>query len=143
MVETTETFFASLALDGSTPLTGYAKDLTDTGTGTITDNDTATFNFDDVTVNETAGTLTFTVSLSNPIDTVAKVNLTYGGGAATGGGADYDSTSDQLTFGSNSTTAQTVTVAINDDNLVEAAETFIAVADLGCFHATDRPYAMI
>ncbi len=52
LVEATETFVASLALDATTPLTGYAKDLTDTGIGTITDNDTATFSIDDVQVNE-------------------------------------------------------------------------------------------
>ncbi len=33
LVEATETFVASLTLDESTSLTGYAKDLTDTATG--------------------------------------------------------------------------------------------------------------
>jgi hypothetical protein len=66
IVEATESFLASLALDATTPLTGYSTTLSDTGTGTITDNDTATFTINDVTVNEAAGTLTFTVSLSTP-----------------------------------------------------------------------------
>src|SRR5205085_2350404 len=86
IVETLETFTASLSLDASTPLTGYSKDLSDTGTGTILDNDTATFTIDDVTVNESAGTMTFTVSLSNPIATVAKVNVGYADVTATGSG---------------------------------------------------------
>jgi hypothetical protein len=126
IVEATESFLASLALDATTPLTGYSTTLSDTGTGTITDNDTATFTINDVTVNEAAGTLTFTVSLSTPIDTVAKVNVSYGGGTAAGGGTDYDSASDPVTFAANSTTAQTVTVAITDDNIVEATESFLA-----------------
>ncbi len=126
LVEASETFVASLALDASTPLIGYGKDLTDTGIGTIADNDTATFSINDVTVNEVAGTLTYAVSLSNPVDTAVKVNVNYGGGTATGGGTDYDSTIDQVTFAANSTVPQTVTVAIANDNLVEASETFVA-----------------
>ena len=55
IVEATETFTASLST--ATALGGRSVDLTDTGTGTITDNDTATFTIDDVTVNEAAGTL--------------------------------------------------------------------------------------
>ncbi len=77
-------------------------------------------------MDEAADTLTFTVSLSQPIDTAATLNVNYGGGTATGGGTDYDSTSDQVRFAANSTTAQTVTFAINNDDLVEATETFVA-----------------
>jgi hypothetical protein len=125
LVEATETLTASLALTAALA-GGRLSNTTDTGTGTITDNDTATFTINDVTVNEAAGTLTFTVSLSTPIDTMAKVNVSYGGGTAAGGGTDYDSASDPVTFAANSTTAQTVTVAITDDNIVEATESFLA-----------------
>jgi VCBS repeat-containing protein len=124
LVEAAETFLASL--DTATALGGRSVDLSDTATGTITDNDTGTFTINDVTVNEGAGTATFTVSLSNPIDTDVNVDVNYGGGSATGGGVDYDSSTDSLTFAAGSTAAQTVTVAINDDNIVEATETFLA-----------------
>ena len=57
IVEATETFTASLST--ATALGGRSVALTDTATGTITDNDTATFTIDDVTVDEAAGTLVF------------------------------------------------------------------------------------
>src|SRR5205085_184289 len=85
---------------------------------------------DDVTVNESAGTMTFTVSLSNPIATVAKVNVGYADGTATGSGTDYYSATDQVTFAANRTTAQTVTVAVTNDNIVETLETFTASLSL-------------
>src|SRR5205085_2727772 len=75
IVEALEKFRASLALDSTTPLTGYSTATTDTADGTITDNDTATFTIDDVTVNEGSGTMTLTVSLFNPIDVRRKVKV--------------------------------------------------------------------
>ncbi|NQV27242.1 MAG: hypothetical protein HQ518_23080, partial [Rhodopirellula sp.] len=126
IVEQTETFTTSLAISTATPVGARSVVTADTGTGTINDNDTATFTINDVTVNENAGTATFTVSLSNPIDTAATVNVSYAGGTATGSGTDYDSTTDQVTFAANSTTVKQVTVAITNDNQVELTETFIA-----------------
>ncbi|MFM9960443.1 MAG: beta-propeller fold lactonase family protein, partial [Planctomycetaceae bacterium] len=123
-VEASETLTASLALDGTTPLTGRSSNLSDTGTGTITDNDTATFTIDDVTKNETDGTMTFTVSLSNPIDTTATVNVSFADVTTSAG--DFAHTTQQVTFAANSTTAQLVTVAITNDNTVEVTETFTA-----------------
>src|SRR5207249_2579406 len=89
-----------------------------------TDNDTATFAIDDMTVNEADGTLSFTVSLANPIDTPAKVNVSYANVST--GATDFDHATDAVTFAANSTTSQTVTVAITNDTLVEATETFTA-----------------
>ncbi len=97
-----------------------------TGTGTINDNDTATFSIDDVTVNEGDGTATFTVSLDKALDTAVDIDVSYGGGTATGGNTDYDSATDTASFASGSTASQQVTVAITDDNLVELTETFTA-----------------
>src|SRR5205823_1072501 len=113
----------SLALDSSTPLTGRASVTTDTGTGTINDNDTATFQVNDATATE-GGDLVFTVSLSNPIDTTAVVNVSFTN--VTTSGRDFDHTTQQVTFPANSTASQTVTVAINDDMAVEGTETFTA-----------------
>ena len=121
-VEQTETFTASLSTGAA--LGTRTVVLTDTGTGTITDNDAATFTIDDATVNEDAGTMTLTVSLDNPIDIGFDVVVAYGGGNATGGGVDYDSNVDTASFPPNDNTAQTVDVAITDDNIVEITETF-------------------
>ena len=136
VVEATETFVASLSTP--TALGGRTLDLSDTGTGTITDNDTATFTIDDVTVTE-GGTITFTVTLSNPIDIPVQIDVNYGGGTATGGGTDYDSATDSLTFPASSTASQQVTVTTNDDNVVEATETFIAQPEHA--HRTGRANA--
>jgi hypothetical protein len=124
VVENTETFTASLALDPTTTLTGYSKDLTDTGTGTIQDNDTARFLISDDTKKEGAGPLSFVVSLSNPIDVATKVNINF---AEVGTSSnDFDHSLKQVTFAANSTAPQTITVAVTDDNLVENMETFTA-----------------
>jgi len=45
------------------------------GTGTITDNDTATFSINNVTVNEADGTATFTVSLDKALDTDVDIDV--------------------------------------------------------------------
>jgi Ca2+-binding RTX toxin-like protein len=95
-------------------------------TGTITDNDTATFSINNATVNEAAGTATFTVSLDKALDTAVDIDVSYGGGTATGSGTDYDSATDTVSFAAGSTASKTVTVAITDDNLVELTETFTA-----------------
>jgi len=120
VVEVSETFIVSLGASNA------LMSDNDTATGTVTDNDTATFTISDATVDEAAGTLTLTVSLDNPVDVETVVELTYGGGTATGGGTDYDSSADQVTFAAGDTADKTVTVAITDDNVVELSETFTA-----------------
>ncbi len=128
IVEATEMYTAMLSTMSA--IGDHNLDLTDTGMGTITDNDTATFTINNVTVNEGAGTATFTISLSNPIDIDVDIDVDYTDVNATGSsggvGADYDNDPDQATFAANSTMAQTVTVAITDDNLLEVTETFTA-----------------
>lgn len=126
IVELSETFLASLAISSSTPLGARASNVSDTATGTITDNDTATFTVEDISVLEDAGTLMFTVASSNPLDVAVDVEVSYGGGTAAPGGTDYDDGMDTVTFAAGSSTSQTVTVAINDDNIVELSETFTA-----------------
>ena len=126
IVEATETFTASLST--ATPLGGRPVDLTDTATGTIVDNDTATFTIDDETVDEDAGTMTFTVSLDYALDTDVVVDVAYADVTATGGGVDYDSTAGTVTFLAGETGPKSVVapVPIVDDIIVEATETFTA-----------------
>ena len=97
----------------------------DTATLTITnEEDTAAFTIDDQAVNEAAGTMTFTVSLSNPIDTDVIVDVDYTD--VTTNASDFVHTADSVTFIAQSTTPQEVTIAITDDNIVESTESFIA-----------------
>ncbi|WP_020182457.1 retention module-containing protein [Methylotenera sp. 1P/1] len=94
-----------------------------TGTGTITDNDpTPSLTINDVTVNEAAGTMTFTVTLSAASGNTVTVN--YGMVNQTAlSGSDYTASSGTLTFASGVTT-QTITVPILNDNIYEGSETF-------------------
>lgn len=124
LVEATETFTAAIALDGTTPLTGYSFTIGAAGTGTIQDNDAAVFSILPVTVNEGAGTMSFVVSLNNPIDIDFDVNVGYTPGTAQGSNIDFDSATDLASFPTGSIISQTVTVAVNNENLVELTESF-------------------
>jgi cytochrome c oxidase assembly protein Cox11 len=123
IVEGTETFTA--ALSTTTPLGGRSVDLTDTGTGTIIDNDTATFTISDATASEGAGAMVFTVGTDKPLDVPVTITVTFTDVTATGGGTDYTSTTQQITFLPGETSKQ-VTVLVNDDSLLEGPETFTA-----------------
>jgi YD repeat-containing protein len=98
---------------------------TATGTGTIVDTSKPSINVGNVSVSETAGTATFTVSLSNPSTSAVTVNFATANGTAIAG-ADYTATSGTLTFAAGET-SKTVTVAILDDNIYEGStpETFL------------------
>jgi VCBS repeat-containing protein len=97
------------------------------GTGTITDNDaTPTLSINDVTVNEAAGTATFTVTLSAASGLPISVDYTTANQTALSG-SDFLSTSGTLNFAAGVTT-QTVTVSIVNDTafpVFEGAETFL------------------
>jgi VCBS repeat-containing protein len=94
-----------------------------TGTGTITDNDaTPSLRINDVTVNEGAGTATFTVTLSAASGQTVTVGYSMTNQTALSG-TDYTAGSGTLTFAPGTTT-QTITVPILQDNLYEGAETF-------------------
>ncbi|OYV02663.1 MAG: hypothetical protein CFE26_21895, partial [Verrucomicrobiales bacterium VVV1] len=96
-----------------------------TGTGNITDNDGApTLSINDVTVNEAAGTATFTVTLSAASGQTVTVGYNTSNGTATAG-ADYTSATGTLTFAPGVLT-QTITVNITNDTIYEGAtgETF-------------------
>jgi photosystem II stability/assembly factor-like uncharacterized protein len=109
---------------GGTPLGARANDTTSAGVGTITDNDTATFTIDSVSVAEGGGTLDFTLSLSSPIDTAADVNVSFAD--VTTGAGDFTHTTQTISFGVLDIADKMVSVPIIDDNIVELAETFTA-----------------
>ncbi|MGV2829968.1 malectin domain-containing carbohydrate-binding protein [Myxosarcina sp. GI1(2024)] len=76
---------------------------------------------DDVTVNEDAGTATFTVNLSQASSSEVTVDFATIDSTAVAG-EDYTDTNGTLTFAVGETT-QTISVDLTDDNLVEADET--------------------
>ena len=85
-----------------------------TGTASITDNDpTPSFSINDITVNEAAGTATFTVTLSAASGQATSVNWGLSNGTALAG-SDYTTNSGILNFAPGVTT-QTITVAILND----------------------------
>ncbi len=89
---------------------------------TIVDNDTApTLSIDDVTVDEGAGTATFTVSLDHV--TTAPVTFDYATADGSANSDDYESTSGSLTIPAGSTEV-TITVPITEDFYSEGDETF-------------------
>ncbi|WP_077024935.1 beta strand repeat-containing protein [Fuerstiella marisgermanici] len=132
LVELTESF--SISLSTTSPLGTRVADFSDVGTGEIVDNDTATFTINDVTVHETDGTTTFTLSLDKALDMAADLDVVYTDntavGASGGIGADYDNDADRVTFPAGSTTDVQVTVAITDDNVVTGERTFTAALNL-------------
>ena len=124
-----ETFTASIKSVADTgefkaiDTTSGAAGLSPSQTTTIHDNDTApTIRIDDVTVDEDAGTATFTVSLSHATTAPVTFNYTINDGTATAG-ADYTATSGSGSIGAGSTTT-TITVPISDDFIEEGNETY-------------------
>ena len=114
-------------LSGATNATiSTASTLTtihDDGTGVGgTDNDKPSLSINDITVNETAGTATFTVVLSASSAVPVTVSYNTSDGTATAGN-DYSITNGNLTFAPG-VTSQTVTVAITNDSVFEGNETF-------------------
>ncbi|MDB5899650.1 MAG: type 1 secretion target domain protein, partial [Ramlibacter sp.] len=105
-----------------------------TGAGTIVDDDAPpSLGIDDVTVNEGAGTATFTVTLSAASGLPVSVIYASSNGTATAG-SDYTGVTGTLTFAPGVTT-QTITVPLNDDAIAEGAETF-SIGLSGAVNAT-------
>lgn len=125
IVEGAETFAGSLSVNTGDSLGTRTIDVSDTATVEIVDNDKATFTIGDVEVDESAGSMEFTVQLDHPVDIPVLVDVRYSDGTATGG-TDFDSADDMVTFAALSTAPQTVAVTITDDTIAESAETFIA-----------------
>ncbi|TWU41147.1 Calx-beta domain-containing protein [Novipirellula artificiosorum] len=183
VVEATEKFLLKLSnytpLAPVSPQTGPAGavDISDKGNITIKDNDTMKFTIGDQTVNEDAGTMTFTITADKPSDIAVDLDVSYttpGGAVANSPGlnttdaegnvyedfdgpgepslpadTDYDSGTDEITFGVGSTGPHTVTVAIRDDMTVEGGlsndagfERFLASLNITTASATlgDRSF---
>lgn len=112
---------------GTSPASGYTE-YASLGryfiTGSVIDaGQTAQLSVNNVTVNESAGTATFVVTLTGSISSNVTVNYATSNGTAVAPG-DYTSTSGTVTFTPGGSTTQSVTVAIVDDSTTESSETF-------------------
>ncbi len=107
----------------------------DTGIVTITDNDSApTLSVGDVTVDESAGTATVSVSISGLSSATVSVSYAATDGSATAS-SDYTASSGNLTWASGDTADKTFTIPILDDSLDETNET-VVVSLSGASNAT-------
>nr|WP_257229664.1 Calx-beta domain-containing protein [Acinetobacter sp. YH01021] len=108
----------------ATVTSGSTANTSATGVGTIVDNDPApVLNITGpATINETAGTATYTVTLTGNTSLPVTVNYGTANGTATSG-TDYTSTSGTLTFAVGET-SKTITVPILNDFKVENSENY-------------------
>ncbi len=127
-VEPTETFTVPLSTVSASGRNVVISGPSGTGTGTITNDDSATISINDVSLVEgNAGTtnFVFNVTLSEVVSTAVTVNFTTANGTANGRGADYNTNSGMVTFPANGAgQTQTITVQVIGDMVGEANETF-------------------
>ena len=122
LVEADETFLVNLS---NLQAAGLDVSLFDPqGVVTIHDDDRASLSFQDLTLNEDAGTVLLTVSLDKPLLTSITVDFETLNGTALAN-SDFTSTSGTLIFNTGITT-QTISLTILDDDLQEPAESFFA-----------------
>lgn len=119
-----ETFLANLTIQSGT---GVSL-ADDSATATIVDDDGVTVSIADVTVDESAGTMTFEVSLSDDCSEAVTVYYATADGTATAG-TDYTSASGSVTIAAGDRTA-TFTVPILSDTADEADETLTVTLSL-------------
>lgn len=113
-----------LRLSGATNNATYGNDST---TITITDNDIPTLYFAQATqsVIESAGNLTVAVKYIFPAATNTTVNVILGVSGNATSGTDYTYTSPTPLIFTPTDTQKSIIIPINDDILVEGAETFV------------------
>ncbi|NOS98072.1 MAG: type I secretion C-terminal target domain-containing protein, partial [Methylotenera sp.] len=100
--------------------TGYAVIIDNDGGSAVTP---AVFSINDVTINETAGTATFTITLTGTPGGSVTVSYATSNGSALAG-SDYTSTTGTTANFSNTVKTQTITVPITNDAVLEGAEAF-------------------
>jgi hypothetical protein len=125
-VEADETFTVNLLNVTPNDAKVKAADIgsTDTAIGTILNDDATTLTVADVSQAEGAGKMTFTVTLSNPVQGGLKVDFATADGTALLSDNDYAKSTGTLTFAGTAGETQTFTVTINDDVTIEPNELF-------------------
>ena len=117
VLEANETFTVGLSVSGTT----LSITATDTGTGTINNDDSAAVTVNDASADE-GDSMTFTVTLDNVVQGGLKVTPSYTNGTAAS--TDYDENTTALTFTGTANETQTFTVQTTEDGVLEADETF-------------------
>ena len=117
VLEANETFTVGLSVSG----TSLSVTASDTGTGTINNDDGATVTVNDANADEGNG-MTFTVTLGDAVQGGLKVTPGYTNGTAAS--TDYTANTTALTFTGNANETKTFTVSTTEDAVLEADETF-------------------
>ncbi|QDT89881.1 Calx-beta domain-containing protein [Gimesia algae] len=120
IIESNEQFYVNLSNLQANSMPVMLGDTQ--ATVTIDDDDAATASIADVVVDEDAGTVTLTVSLSNPVDTDITIDYATADGTASDL-SDFSSTTGTVTIDA-FTTSQTFTIPISDDVIIENNEQF-------------------
>ncbi len=118
VVEYEETFTATLAVSDA-PAAGI--DASDTGTGTIEDDDTAEVSVNDASAEE-GGAVAFTITLSEAVQGGLTVTPSYANGTAASN--DYTANTTPIVFAGTKGETQQFTVATIEDAVLEGNETF-------------------
>ncbi|WP_157486590.1 Calx-beta domain-containing protein [Maribacter forsetii] len=137
IIEPAEDFTITLSNIQSNINVGFLNTQpTNTATGTINDNDNIpgttgiSFENDNITVDEAAGTATINVLLTGNVQGGFTLDYTTNNGSAVEPG-DYTTNTGQLTFVGTDGELQAITVAINDDSLIEVTENlFVDLSNL-------------
>ena len=116
VVEGAETFTVGLTASKS------GVTATDTGTGTINNDDAAAVTVEDAKADE-GDAITFTVTLDKAVQGGLTVTPSYTDGTATKG-TDYTANTTALTFSGTANETKTFTVSTTEDAVVEGDETF-------------------
>ena len=118
VLEGNETFTVDLTVSGTT----LSVTVTDTGTGTVNNDDSATVTIDDASASE-GSDMTFTVTLDKAVQGGLTVTPSFTDGTATEG-TDYDENTTALSFTGTANETKTFTVSTTGDTSVEGNETF-------------------
>ena len=123
-LEANEVINLSFANLSPVTVSSSAINITDTGTATITNDDSAAVTFTDTSGNEDDGAITVTVTLDNAVQGGFEVDVSTADGTATTADSDYTAvTSETLTFSGTVSETQTFTVTPTVDGDVESNET--------------------
>ena len=117
VLEADETFTVGLTVSGTT----LSLTATDTGTGTINNDDGATVTVNDASADEGDG-MTFTVTLGAAVQGGLTVTPGYTNGTAAD--ADYTANTAALSFSGTQGETKSFSVSTTEDNYFEADETF-------------------
>ena len=121
-VEAAETFTVGLTVSNAPTGAPSGVTATDTGTGTINNDDSSTVTINDANADE-SGSMTFTVTLSEAVQGGLTVTPTFTDVTAVEG-TDYDENTTALSFTGTKGETKTFTVSTTEDAVFEANETF-------------------